>query len=62
MAILEAGSAFDMEGLLATGSLSEFFEFGEVVTGTSSLFVVTYEDATISERLKGSPNRATDIL
>jgi Ca2+-binding RTX toxin-like protein len=51
MPSLVAGAAFDMEDLIANGSLAEFFEFGEVVTGTETEFVVTYSDETISERL-----------
>lgn len=51
MSALVVNSAFDMEEFIATGSLAEFFEFGEVMTGTNSLFVVEYADETISEQL-----------
>ena len=51
MTTLVAGSAFDMNDLIANGSLSEFFDFGEVVTGTGSQFVVQYSDETIDEEL-----------
>ena len=46
-----ADSAFDMSDLLETGSLSEFFDDGDVVQGTDTTFVVDYVDPTISERL-----------
>ncbi|HEX2802634.1 MAG TPA: calcium-binding protein [Sphingomicrobium sp.] len=51
MATLIAGSAFDMNDMIATGSLSEFFEWGEVQVGSSTDLVVTYSDETISEEL-----------
>ena len=51
MPSLVANSAFDMAEMLATGSLSEFFEWGEVVTGTDTSFVVTYSDEFMSEQL-----------
>ena len=51
MAKLTAGAAYDMREMLATGSLSEFFYWGDVVTGTATDFVVDYADETISERL-----------
>lgn len=49
--MLVVNSTFDMNEFIASGSLLEFFEFGNVVTGTDTLFVVSYADAQISEQL-----------
>ena len=51
MTTLVASNAFDMATLIQDGSLAEFFEFGEVQTGTETTFVVTYSDESISEQL-----------
>ena len=46
-----ANSSFDMSAFIAEGSLAEFFEFGEVVTGTASALVVNYSGVDFSEQL-----------
>ena len=51
MANFTANRALDLPSLIANGSLSEFFEFGEVVTGTETTLVVTYSDEFGSEQL-----------
>ena len=51
MTTLVAGAAFDMQDFVANGSLSDFFEFGEVVTATATEFVVVYSDGSTTERL-----------
>lgn len=51
MSRLVADSAFDMSDLLQNGSISEFFEWGTVTTGTDTTLVVEYSDETIDEEL-----------
>ena len=51
MTTLVAGTAFNMHDLITNGSLSEFFEWGDVVTGTATEFVVGYSDEEMAEQL-----------
>ncbi len=51
MPTLVAGGAFDIQDLISNGSLSEFFDSGEVSTASDTTFVVSYSDPTISEQL-----------
>lgn len=51
MAIFTAANAFDTESFIASGSLGELFNFGQVVAGTADTFALDYSDEEKSEQL-----------
>lgn len=51
MSSFVAHRALDMADFITNGSISEFFDYGDVITATPTTFVVSYADETISERL-----------
>ncbi len=51
MAFFVADAEFDMAEFIDNGSIAELFEFGEVITATSTTFTISYVDGDTTEQL-----------